>query len=142
MAYWLLKTEPSIYSFEDFQADGCTMWDGIRNPQALLYIRSMKNGERVLIYHSGDERRIVGTGTIDGDPYADPDAGDPKLTVVDICVGERVSTPVTLSQVKADPLFADSVMVRQPRLSVIPISDEQWQQLAEKLGLENTTTNT
>jgi len=135
MAHWLLKTEPSSYSLTDFESDGCTMWDGIRNAQALIYVRTMHNGDEVLIYHSGNHPAVVGTATIDGEPYPDPDENDPKLVVVDVCFRAALPTPVTLTSIKADPLFADMVLVRQPRLSIAPVSDEQWQRIMELAGL-------
>ena len=136
MAYWLLKTEPSIYSFADLQRDGCAMWDGVRNAQALIHIRSMRHGDGVLIYHSGEERTVVGTGTVDGEPYADPDESDPKLVVVDVCADRAAAKPVTLARIKADPLFADMALVRQPRLSVLPVAEEQWRRILEMAGID------
>lgn len=130
MRYWLLKTEPSTYSFADLQRDGRTTWDGVRNAQALIHLRAMRTGDQALIYHSGDERRVVGTATIDGEPYADPRASDTRLVVVDLRAGGGAPQPVPLAAIKADPLFADHPLVRQPRLSVMPLTPEQWQRLA------------
>jgi predicted RNA-binding protein with PUA-like domain len=89
----------------------------------------------VLIYHSGNHPAVVGTATVDGDPYPDPEANDPKLVVVDVCFGAAVPKPVTLAAIKAEPLFAEMVLVRQPRLSIAPVSEEQWQRIAELAGL-------
>ena len=130
MRYWLLKTEPSTYSFADLQRDAHTTWDGVRNAQALIHLRAMRAGDQALIYHSGDERRVVGTATIDGDPYADPRASDTRLVVVDLRTGRLAPQPVPLAAIKADSLFADHPLVRQPRLSVMPLTREQWQRLA------------
>ena len=135
MANWLLKTEPSVYSFTDLLGQGCAMWDGVHNAQALGYIRKMRPGDGILIYHSGEERSIVGTAVVDTEPYPDPDAGDPKLVVVDICVGKAAPRPVSLATVRADPFFADMALVRQPRLSIVPVSDEQWARILELAGM-------
>ena len=135
MAYWLLKTEPSAYSFSDLQRDGQTVWDGVRNAQALINIRAMHAGDRALLYHSGDERAVVGTAQIVSDPYPDPRAGDPKLVVVDVRAGQPVTKPVPLATIKADPAFATMALIRQPRLSVLPVTDEQWHRLLELAGI-------
>lgn len=136
MAYWLLKTEPSTYSFDDLLQDECTMWDGVHSPQALNYMRAMHTGDSVLIYHSGEQRAVVGSGYIAREPYADPEANDPKATVVDVAVAQRVMTLVTLATIKSDPLFADNPLVKQPRLSVVPLTNEQWQRLSSLAGLD------
>ncbi len=135
MAYWLLKTEPSAYSFSDLQRDRQTVWDGVRNAQALINIRAMHAGDRALIYHSGDERAVVGTAQIASDPYPDPQAGDPKLVVVDVRADQPATKPVPLSTIKADPAFATMALIRQPRLSVLPVTDEQWHRLLELGGI-------
>ncbi len=129
MAYWLLKTEPSTYSYDDLERDGTTVWDGVRNAQALIHLRVMRAGDGVLIYHSGEQRAVVGTGTIASEPYADPRAGDPKLMVVDVQGTGRFDKPVSLAAVKAEPLFESMGLVRQPRLSVMPVTQEQWDRL-------------
>lgn len=135
MAYWLLKTEPSTYSFDDLVQDECTLWDGVHNAQALIYMRAMHPGDRVLIYHSGEQRAVVGSGSIVREPYVDPEAGDPKATVVDVAAEQRATTPVTLATIKADPIFADNPLVKQPRLSVVSLTDEQWQRLTGLAGI-------
>ena len=135
MAYWLLKTEPSVYSFSDLQRDGQTVWDGVRNAQALINIRAMHAGDRALIYHSRDERAVVGTAQIASDPYPDPRAGDPKLVVVDVRADQPATKPVPLAAIKADPAFATMALIRQPRLSVLPVTDEQWHRLLELAGI-------
>ena len=136
MAYWLLKTEPSSYSFVDLRRDGRTVWDGVHNAQALINLRRMRAGDQVLIYHSGDERAVVGSGTIEGEPYPDPHAGDARCTVVDVRAGKPAAQPVSLSAIKADPLFADMPLVRQPRLSVLPLAEAHWQRLIELAGFD------
>jgi len=127
MAYWLLKTEPSTYSFLDLVRDKETRWDGISNPVALRYLRTAAVGDRALVYHTGDEKAAVGEAEIIKAAYDDPK--DPKLAVVDLRAGKGLPKPVTLAQLKADPEFADSPLVRQGRLSFVPITDAQWKRV-------------
>jgi predicted RNA-binding protein with PUA-like domain len=117
---YLLKTEPTVYSFADLQRDNTTVWDGVTNPVALKNLRGMKPGEQLVIYHTGDEKSAVGTATV-----VSVDAVDPRNPQVRIKVGKPLSTPVTLAEVKANKLFADSPLVRQGRLSVVPLTDAQ-----------------
>lgn len=128
MAYWLLKSEPDEYSFADLERDRTTVWDGVRNKQAINFIRTMQPGDLVLIYHTGKERQIVGTATITTAAYPDPAAPDPATAppVVEVQVGTRLATPIPLATIKADPFFADFALVRQGRLSVVPVSAAQW----------------
>jgi predicted RNA-binding protein with PUA-like domain len=132
--YWILKTEPSTYSFDDLRRDGRTRWDGIANAVALKHLRSMRRGDRALVYHTGDEKRMVGLATVASDPYPDP-SGDGGATVVDLEAGEPLTRPVTLAEVKADPAFADLALVRMSRLSVVPVPEAQWKRL---LGMAGT----
>src|SRR5277367_4267562 len=118
---YLLKTEPSVYSFADLQRDQTTVWDGVSNPVALKNLRGMKPGERLVIYETGDHKSAVGTATI-----VSVDASDPKNPRVKIKAGKALAKPVTLAQVKAHKLFADSPLVRQGRLSVVPLTKEQY----------------
>ena len=118
---YLLKTEPSVYSFADLQRDQTTIWDGVTNPVALKNLRAMQPGERLVIYHTGDEKSAVGTATV-----LSVDASDPKNPGVKIQAGKAVAKAVTLAEVKASKLFADSPLVRQGRLSVVPISAAQY----------------
>jgi len=117
---YLLKTEPSVYSFSDLQRDKSTVWDGVTNPVAVKHLREMKAGDRLVIYHTGDEKSTAGTASV-----VSIDASDPKTPLVKIKVGNAVK-PVTLAQVKANHLFADSPLVRQGRLSVVPLSASQF----------------
>src|SRR5690349_8426212 len=103
MSYWLLKTEPSTYSWEQLERERATRWDGITNPAALKHLRSSKPGDRVFVYHTGDERRAVGIAEITSDAYADPK--NPKLAVVDLRAVERLAAPVELATIKADAAF-------------------------------------
>src|SRR6266436_2910125 len=123
---YLLKTEPSVYSFADLQREKNTVWDGVTNPVAVKHLREMKPGDRLLIYHTGDDKSAVGTATV-----TSIDASDPKNPQVKIKVGSAVK-PVTLAQVKADRLFAESPLVRQGRLSVVPLTAGQYKFLASE----------
>ncbi|MBV8477276.1 MAG: EVE domain-containing protein [Acidobacteria bacterium] len=118
---YLLKTEPSTYSFSDLQREKITIWDGVTNPVALKYLRGMKPGERLVIYHTGDEKAAVGTATV-----SSVDPSDPKAPQVRIKVDEPIAQPKTLAEIKAHPGFAGSPLVRQGRLSVVPLTDAQY----------------
>ena len=118
---YLLKTEPSEYSFADLEREKSTIWDGVSNPVALKNLRSMKAGENLVIYETGDHKSAVGTATV-----VSVDAADPRNPQVKIKAGKAVAKPVTLAEVKANKLFADSPLVRQGRLSVVPLSDAQY----------------
>ena len=134
MSYWLLKTEPEHYSYADLERDGATIWDGVSNNAALIHIRAMRPGDLTLIYHTGDERQAVGLAEVTSAPYPDPKESDPKLVVVDVRPLRRLPRPVTLAAVKADPALADFALVRQGRLSVVPVSVAQWEQLLRMAG--------
>jgi predicted RNA-binding protein with PUA-like domain len=118
---YLLKTEPSAYSFADLQRDQSTVWDGVTNPVALKNLRGMKAGERLVIYETGDHKSAMGTATV-----VSVDASDVKNPQVKIKAGKSLSRPVTLAEVKGNKLFADSPLVRQGRLSVVPLTAEQF----------------
>jgi predicted RNA-binding protein with PUA-like domain len=118
---YLLKTEPSTYSFADLQRDKATVWDGVSNPVALKNLRAMKPGERLVIYHTGDQKSAVGTATV-----VSVDASDAKNPQVKIKVGKANARPVTLAEAKANQLFAESPLVRQGRLSVVPLNEAQF----------------
>jgi predicted RNA-binding protein with PUA-like domain len=118
---YLLKTEPTVYSFADLQRDKSTVWDGVTNPVALRHLREMKPGDRLVIYHTGDEKSAVGTASV-----VSVEATDPKNPQVKIKAGKAIVKPVTLAEVKANKLFADSPLVRQGRLSVVPLSAAQY----------------
>ena len=126
MAHWLLKTEPGEYSFAKLVEEGKTTWNGVSNNLALQYMRQMRKDELVLIYHTGEERQIVGIAQLTSNPYPDPYAKDGKRVVIDLRPVEALATPVTLAQIKADPAFADFELVRLGRLSVMPVSPERW----------------
>lgn len=133
MNYWILKSEPSTYSFDDLRRERSAVWDGVKNPLALKHLRSMQPGDEVLIYHTGDEKAVVGRARVTGAAYADPKKKDPKLVVVDLAAGTGLPKPVPLSAIRADAAFRDLALVRMPRLSVVPTSAAQWKRLL-KLG--------
>jgi predicted RNA-binding protein with PUA-like domain len=118
---YLLKTEPSTYSFTDLQREKTTIWDGVSNPVALKNLRGMKPGERLVIYHTGDEKSAVGTATV-----VSVDASDARNPQVKIKVGRANAKPVTLAEAKANQLFGESPLVRQGRLSVVPLNEAQF----------------
>jgi predicted RNA-binding protein with PUA-like domain len=131
MANWILKTEPSTYSFADLQKAGRAVWDGVANPVAIRNLREMAVGDDVLIYHTGDEKAVVGHAKVVKAAYPDPKQDDPRLVVVDLEAGKPLATPVTLKAIKADPAFADLALVRQGRLSVVPVPAPLWSRLLE-----------
>lgn len=124
MRAYLLKTEPSVYSFADLERDGETVWDGVTNPTAVKFLREMKPGEKLVIYHTGDEKTAVGTASV-----VSVDANSTKMPVVRIKTGKPVREPRTLAQIKVHKMFADSPLVRQGRLSVVPLTEAQWEWL-------------
>lgn len=118
--FYLLKTEPSEYSFSQLQRDGETIWDGVSNPVALKNLRSMQPGNQLVIYHTGDEKRAIGTASV-----VSVDNKEPRNPAVKIKAGAPISAPRTLAEIKANKLFHDSPLVRQGRLSVVPLTEEQ-----------------
>jgi predicted RNA-binding protein with PUA-like domain len=118
---YLLKTEPSVYSFADLQRDQSTVWDGVTNPVALKHLREMKKGDRLVIYHTGDEKSAVGTATVES-----VDVNDPKNPVVRLKVGIGLKSPIPLAEIKTNKAFSDSPLVKQGRLSVVPLTDKQY----------------
>ena len=127
--YWLLKTEPNTYSYDDLVRDGKTVWEGVTNALALKHLRSMSKGDLTFLYHTGEEKQIVGLAEVASEPYPDPKYKDEKLPVVDIKTRERLKRPVTLSQIKADKEFATFELVRMPRLSVLPVAEKHWRRV-------------
>jgi predicted RNA-binding protein with PUA-like domain len=123
---WLVKEEPTHYGFELLVRDGRTSWTGVRNPLAQKHLKSMKKGDRIFYYHTGDEKAIVGIAKALSDPYVDPQDTAGKLWAIDIGPVKRLANPVTLAAVKADRRFAEFPLVRIPRLSVMPVTDTQW----------------
>ena len=121
MACFLFKTEPDVYSFDDFLRDKETVWDNVTNPTAVKHLREMKAGTKWIFYHMGDERAAVGAGEV-----VSVDAADPKVPIVRVKAGKRLKRPKTLAAIKAEPLFAESPLVKIGRLSVVPLTEEQW----------------
>ncbi len=129
MAYWLMKSEPSSYSWQDLVRDGGTMWDGVRNNAARLHLRAMKPGDEAFFYHSMDERAVVGIMKIVGP--GQPDGADGSWVKVPVEPVRQLEKPVTLAQVKAEPKLARMELIRQSRLSVAPVRDEEWKLILE-----------
>ncbi|HEY0701890.1 MAG TPA: EVE domain-containing protein [Candidatus Acidoferrales bacterium] len=126
-SYYLLKTEASVYSFANLQSDKQTQWDGVTNPTAVKNLREMKPGDKLVIYHTGDEKAAVGTASV-----VSVSITDPKKPVVEIKAGKPIAKPVTLAEIKTKRLFATSPLVRIGRLSVVPLTAEQYESLAGK----------
>ena len=122
---WLVKEEPENYSYARFLADKTTVWAGVKNPVAQRNLREMTKGDRVFFYHTGKEKAIIGTATVSKTAYPDPKAAN--LVVVELAAGKELKRPVTLAEVKADKRFATMPLVRIARLSVQPVTDEQWE---------------
>ena len=127
MAYWLLKTEPDGYSYQDLAREGGTIWDGVKNNLALKHMRTMTVGDLALIYHTGRERRVVGIAEVVSSPYPDPQLNEAKWIVVDVRSRFLLPQPITLAQIKQQEDLANCQLVRIPRLSVVPLSPENWQ---------------
>jgi predicted RNA-binding protein with PUA-like domain len=121
MSYFLFKTEPDAYSFDDFLRDQETVWDGVTAPAAVKNLREMKAGTKWIFYHTGDERTAVGTGSV-----LSVDATDPKVPIVRVKVGKRLKNPKSLEAIKAEKLFKDSPLLKIGRLSVVPLTEDQW----------------
>ena len=130
---WLFKEEPSNYNFDALVKDKKTVWSGVRNPVAQRNLRSVKKGDRIFYYHTGDEKSVVGIAKALADAYPYPDDATGRAHVVDVGPVKKLARPVTLKEVKADPFFKDFDLVRISRLSVMPVSDAQWARI-EKLG--------
>ena len=129
MAYWLMKSEPGSYSWDDLVRDGGTMWDGVRNNAARLHLRAMKSGDGALFYHSMDERAVVGVMRVAGSGQPDGEDGSwVKVPVKPVC---SLAKPVTLAEIKAEPRLAKMELIRQSRLSVAPVRDEEWKLILE-----------
>ena len=130
---WLMKEEPGNYSYDDLARDGKTSWTGVRNPLAQKHMRSVQKGDRIFFYHTGDEKAVVGIAKALGAAYPDPADKEGKLYAVDVGPVKKLKSPVTLASIKADTSFANLPLVRMPRLSVMPLSDAEWDRI-EKMG--------
>jgi predicted RNA-binding protein with PUA-like domain len=132
---WLLKTDPEDYTYSDLERDGKTTWDGVANNLALQNLRKVRRGDRLLIYHTGAEKSIVGEAEAATDPYPDPKATDQKLVVIDVKPRRRAKHASTLEEIKQTAALASFQLVRLPRLSVVPVSEQEWSILAKMTGL-------
>jgi predicted RNA-binding protein with PUA-like domain len=128
---WLFKEEPTNYSFDALVADGKTVWSGVKNPLAQKHLRSVKKGDRIFYYHTGDEKAVVGIAKALGAAYPDPQDKSGKFSVVDVGPVKKLPRPVTLAEIKADASFKQFPLVRISRLSVMPVSDEEWRRIEE-----------
>jgi predicted RNA-binding protein with PUA-like domain len=124
---WLVKEEPENYSYSQFLSDRTTVWAGVRNPVAQRNLREMKKGDRVFFYHTGKEKAVIGTASVSKTAYPDPK--EDKLVVVELAAGKALKRPVTLAEIKADKRFNDMPLVRIARLSVQPVTDDQWEMI-------------
>jgi predicted RNA-binding protein with PUA-like domain len=127
MPYWILKTEPSSYSFDQLERDGHAVWDGVKNPVAIRNLRAMAPGDQLLIYHTGDEKSVIGFAQVTKAAYPDPK--NSKLVVIELKPGKRLPKTVPLSAIRAEKALAGIALVRQPRLSVVPADAAQWKRL-------------
>ncbi len=134
MAAWLFKTEPSDYAFADLARDKRVVWEGVSNALALIHLRKVKKGDVVVIYHTGAEKRAVGLAVASGDPYADPKLKDPKRAVVDLAPGQALPAPVSLATFKTDALLKATELVRNSRLSVMPLTEAQLARVLQLAG--------
>jgi len=135
MAYWLIKSEPAKYSFADLRRDGKTMWDGVRNNQAALYLKAMKIGDEALYYHSVEELAVVGIAKVCKEAFIDPTDPKARFVAVEFEPVEPMPKPVPLADMKADPALAGMAMFRQFRLSVSPVTPDEWAVICAKGGL-------
>jgi predicted RNA-binding protein with PUA-like domain len=134
MARFLVKTEPTSYSFADLQRDRRTVWDGVSNPVALKHLATIRKGDTVVVYHTGDEKQAVGLAMATSDAYPDPRLKDPRRPVVDLAADRLLPKSVTLAQVKADEALKTSDLARLPRLSVMPLTEVQFRRLLRMAG--------
>lgn len=128
-SYWLFKEEPTHYSFDQLLKDGRTVWDGVENNLALKHLRNVRVGDKAFFYHTGNEKRIVGIMSVITDPYPDPKRNDKRFVVVDVKPEKLLARPVTLEQIKANPLFTGFELIRIPRLSVMPVPNRLWEEI-------------
>ncbi|MEO6547299.1 MAG: EVE domain-containing protein [Ferruginibacter sp.] len=134
MPYWLVKSEPSKYSWDQFVKDKKTVWDGVRNYAARIHLRTMKKGDEVLYYHSNEGVEIVGVAKVAKEAYQDPSTTDEAWVAVDLKPARKLKQPVTLNQVKADKRLSEMALVRLGRLSVQPVTDDEWKVIMELAG--------
>jgi predicted RNA-binding protein with PUA-like domain len=138
IARWLVKTEPSTYSYADLERDGGTTWDGVSNALALIHLRTMAVGDSILVYHSGAEKSVVGLARVSAGPRPDPKLDDPKLVVVGLEPVAKARAPLSLTMIKAEKSCRDLGLVRMSRLSVMPVPERAWEFIVHKAGLPAT----
>ena len=131
---WLFKEEPTHYSYDDLVRDGKTSWTGVKNPLAQKHLRAVKKGDQIFFYHTGDQKSVVGIVKAAGDAYPDPADKSGKLFAVDVAPVKKLKAPVTLASIKADKRFASLPLTRMPRLSVMPVSDDEWRAILAMAG--------
>ena len=131
---WLFKEEPTHYSYDDLVRDGKTSWSGVKNPLAQKHLRSVKKGDRIFYYHTGDEKSVIGIAKAASDAYPDPNDKAGKLVTVDVVPGKKLKRPVSLAEIKARSFFEEFPLVRISRLSVMPVSDREWSEI-EKMSV-------
>jgi predicted RNA-binding protein with PUA-like domain len=136
MQHWLVKSEPSVYAWDQMVADGHTNWNGVRNNQAALNLKAMKRGDRAFFYHSGDERSVVGVIEITKEAYPDPSDPAGRFVMVDVKALMPVKIPVTLTAIKAEPELRSMGLVRQSRLSVVAVAAAEWRLIAKMAGIK------
>jgi predicted RNA-binding protein with PUA-like domain len=136
MAQWLMKEEPDHYGYDRLVQDGRTVWAGVKNPLAQKHLRGIRRGDRLFYYHTGKEKAVVATARAAGDAYPDPDDATGTAYVVDVVPGKKLPRPVTLAEIKADPAFASFALVRMPRLSVMPVTDDQWARIERMASVQ------
>ncbi len=134
MPHWLLKSEPSVYSYDEFLREKSTDWTGVKNALAQMHLRAMRKGDTALIYHSNEDRAIIGLAKVTADPKPDPEDPAGKRVLVNLKATGKLPKPVTLAQIKAEPAFAEWELVRQSRLSVMPVPDKLWDRIATLAG--------
>ena len=131
---WLIKEEPTHYSFDDLVRDGRTSWTGVRNPVAQKNLQSIRKGDRIFFYHTGDVKAVVGIAKAASAPYPDPEDQEGKFYTIDVAPVKKLKSPVTLAAVKADKAFASFPLVRISRLSVMPVTDDEWKRIESMAG--------
>jgi predicted RNA-binding protein with PUA-like domain len=129
MALWLCKQEPSCYSYDDLERDKSTVWDGVTNPLARIHLRKMKPGDRVLFYHTGKEKSVVGEMEVASEPRPDPESHDDSAVVIEMRPVRKLKNPVSLKTIKSDKALADWDLVKISRLSVVPVTEAQWKRV-------------
>ncbi len=134
VGYWILKSEPEEWSWDDQVRAGTDVWDGVANPQAVRNLRAMRRGDLALFYHTGEERRAVGVVEVVREAYPDPTDPSGRRLVVEVRAVQPLPRPVTLAQIKADPALSHLALVRQPRLSVVPVDEKSWRRLLRMAG--------